>query len=39
MPEFPFPGSAGAQEDVGDLRDDSVIVLVGNPPLMSFPKL
>ena len=33
MPDFLFPASAGAQEDVDDLRDHSVIVIAGNPRL------
>jgi hypothetical protein len=39
MPDFLFPASAGAQEDVGDLRNHSVIVIAGNPPLTPFAEL
>jgi hypothetical protein len=39
MPDFLFPASAGAQEDVDDLRNHSVIVIARNPRLTSFSEL
>src|SRR5271170_3587451 len=36
MPHFACRGSVGAEEDLDDLRNHSVIVVVRNPPLASF---
>jgi hypothetical protein len=36
MPDFACPASAGAWEDVGDLRNHSVIVVVRDPALTAF---
>ena len=37
MPDFLCPVSAGAQEDVGNFRNHSVIVIVGNSSFDVLP--